>query len=360
MSYRDRNRLQQELLDLVTEGCGADQAARLRATLAPRLHRLLDAFLLESQPPRSTEATILLADLRGFTAITESYPPTLVVNLLNRYFAAMASVVAAHGGMVDKFMGDSVMALFGAPETAPDDLSRALSCAVRMQQVMAQLNHASELRGEPRLYAGIGLNTGQVTAGSFGSALYNEYTVIGDEVNLAARIEAYSLRGQILVSESVYRQASGLIETGQHNRVQVKGKQAPVTLYELTAVTGPDRLEVPRVEVRRSPRIQVDLPLVFREVRNKRILPRPHNGRVLDLGYHGMQVRLPLALEPLSELVMTLTPDLAGGTSSELYARVIRCQPRQDAYLGSLAFTTEDTPGNRAVKQYVDLSLWGR
>ena len=102
------------------------------------------------QPVVATQATILIADLRGFSALMESLPPTQMVDLLNRFFALMAGVIERHGGVIDKFMGDSVMALFGAPERRPDDLLRALHCAVEMQQAMVDMNRVNEARGEPR------------------------------------------------------------------------------------------------------------------------------------------------------------------------------------------------------------------
>ncbi|WP_242482122.1 adenylate/guanylate cyclase domain-containing protein [Thiocystis violacea] len=225
---------------------------------------------------------------------------------------------------------------------------------------MADLNRHSEARGEPRLYAGIALSFGEVMAGSFGSSLYHEYTVIGDPVNLAARIEAYTLRGQVLLSEQTFEAAKEHVEIGAVNEVLVKGKSTPVKLYELKAVTHPRLLAVPSIEIRKSPRILVDFPVVFRRVEDKRIQVERFVGKVNDLGYFGMSADLPMILPTYSEILMSLSPELGSDNPVEVYARVLRARRNRGGYRTNLQFTTIDTPGHKKVKQYVDFVLWGK
>lgn len=360
MQHKDRQLLFSGMVGVIEEIYGSASCCQLDALLRQKLTTKLDEFLLESQPVALTEATILIADLRGFTALMESLPSHLMVGLLNRFYGLMAQLIERHGGVIDKFMGDSVMALFGAPVRRADDLLRALACAVEMQQAMAEMNRHSEGRGEPSLYAGIGVSTGDVMAGSYGSRLYSEYTVIGDTVNLAARIEGYSLRGQVLISEASYLGARGHIEIGAVNDVMVKGKVKPVTLYELKAVSYPIPLAVPEIEIRKSPRIIVDFPVIFRKVESKKILSERFVGKVNDLGYYGLSADLPLILPPYSEILMSLTPELGVDHAVEVYARVLRASGEQGPYRTNLQFTTMDTPGHRKVKQYVDQMLWGQ
>jgi adenylate cyclase len=302
----------------------------------------------------------VLADIRGFTAITESLPVRTTIGLLNRYFSVMGRVIKHHGGVIDKFMGDSVMALFGAPQRRPDDLLRALACAVRMQHAMIELNEDSMARGEPRLFIGIAVNTGEVMAGSFGSRQHSEYTVIGDTVNTVARMEGFSLRGQILLSESSHAGAREHIEVGSVNEVQVKGKSKPVLLYDLQSVNYPHRLVVPQVEVRRSPRVRVDLPLVMQRVVDKCILPEPLPGRMLDLGYNGFLVELDSRLGRGAEVAADMSPLLHGEPAGHLYAKVVRSHSRAGRADTSFQFTNVDTPAHIQVKRYVDSLLWGR
>lgn len=319
----------------------------------------LENLSREARPIVGTRATILIADLRGFTALMEALPALQMVGLLNRFFSAMTEVVERHDGVIDKFMGDAVMALFGAPVRRKDDLLRALACAVEMQQTMATLNRESESHGDPRLYAGIAVSTGDVMAGSFGSDVYREYTVIGDPVNLAARIEAYTMRGQVLLSEASYREAAGQIQVGAVNDVMVKGKSSPVKLYELKSVSYPQPLVVPTIEIRKSPRILVDLPVVFRRVEDKRIQSERFIGKLNDLGYYGMSADLPLILPTYTEVIMSLTAEFGADNPVEVYARVLRSRRNKGSYRTNLQFTAIDTPGHRKVKQYVDRVLWG-
>ena len=247
-----------------------------------------------------------------------------------------------------------------AQRVRPDDLQRALACAVEMQHAMVKLNQISRGRGEPSLYAGIAVNTGRVMAGSFGSALHSEYTVIGDAVNLASRIEAFSLRGQVLLSETSYAAARQLIDVGRVNQVRVKGMAQPISLYELRSVNAPHRLVIPDVEIRKSPRISVKLDGIFRQIESKQIYSDHFVGHINDIGYYGMRADLPLGLAPCSEVVVNLGPDMGADASDEVYARVLRAEPKGRSFRTSLEFTAIDTPGHRQVKQYVDDQLWRR
>ncbi|WP_295577942.1 adenylate/guanylate cyclase domain-containing protein [uncultured Lamprocystis sp.] len=360
MQHQNRDQFLAEVERIAADACGRPVPEASSVLFRQRLNGMLDHFLLESQPITGVKATILLADIRGFTAMTERLPTRTVIDLLNRYFSEMGRVIKRHRGVIDKFMGDSVMALFGAPERQPDDLLRALACAVEMQQAMARINLESATRGEPSLFVGIAVNTGEVMAGSFGSRQHSEYTVIGDTVNTVARMEAFSLRGQVLLSESSHAGAREHIEVGAINAVQVKGKSDPVILYELHSVKHPQRLVVPRVEVRRSPRIRVDFPLVLNRMVNKHILPEPLAGRALDLGYNGFLIELGCCLGCGDEVAADLALPLHGEPVGRIYARVIRVERCAGRFQTSFQFTNLDTPAHLQVKQFVDKTLWGR
>jgi adenylate cyclase len=237
-----------------------------------------------SQEFLNREVTILLADLRGFTAIAASHPAGIVIQLLNPCLIKMSEIIFRHGGTIDKFMGDSIMVLFGAPVSGEDDVKRALACAVEMQMTMSTLNLAHKDQGMPELFMGIGINTGDVLAGTLGSERYSEYTVIGDEVNLASRIEAFSLRGQVLISQSTYERCKDFVETNAPMEIHVKGKPQPVSLREVVAIPSL-ALKVPRQEIRRSHRIEVKLPFRYHRIEHKIILPETRSGLIRDIGY---------------------------------------------------------------------------
>jgi len=307
-----------------------------------------------SDPVQQREVTVVLADLRGFTALTATQPAGVIIALLNRCLAVLSEVILRHGGTIDKFMGDSVMALFGAPQGRPDDVERALVCAVEMQLAMAVLNREGLQQGLPELYMGIGINTGQVIAGRFGSAAYSQYTVIGDEVNLASRIESFSLRGQVLVSEHTYQRCAHLVEASGPMEVHVKGKSEAVRVREVVAI--PSRgLHVPRAEVRRSHRVEVRLPCTLHELQHKVVLPHPMAAVIIDVGYHGLQIELDQPLEPFAELKLEFALLLVDFTVSDVYAKVVKCRPCEGRWRAGLEFTAIGVESSARLQTFVQL-----
>lgn len=306
---------------------------------------------------QSKHVTILLSDLRGFTAMAEKYSALEVIELLNRYFLRMSEVIQRHNGTIDKFMGDAIMVLFGAPESSETDLERGLACAIEMQIAMAEFNSETHLKDYPPLFMGIGINTGEVVAGQLGSYIHSEYTVIGDEVNLASRVEAHSLRGQILISENCYQKAKHFIEVGSKNTVRVKGKDDVVNLYELVATNKPERLVPPRSEIRKSPRVSLNSPLAFQCIEGKQVLEKEHQGRIIDLSYGGIFATSPVRLEAQQEIKISLSLSLMSHQNSAIYARVIRVNQFEDHWEINLEFTAIHHEAQAAIKDFVDQQI---
>ncbi len=179
------------------------------------------------------EVTVLFSDLRGFTALGEQRTPHELLALLNAYFTRMSAVVETHGGVVDKYIGDALMALYGAPLAHADDAARAVATALDMQRSLTALNAELARQNLPPLAMGVGVNTATVVAGNMGSSARLNYTVIGDGVNLAARLESLTKRygAAAIVSEASRRQAPGFVYR-ELDRVCVAGKRAPVTIHE--------------------------------------------------------------------------------------------------------------------------------
>jgi adenylate cyclase len=329
---------------------------RGEAQLRLNVSRAIDAATGSAQSVDSRRVTILLSDLRGFTQVAEKYTALQMVEVLNRYFERMSEIIIGHGGTIDKFMGDAIMALFGAPVQRPGegDIEAALACAIEMQQAMAAINAANQALGMAPLYMGIGINTGEVVAGHLGSALHSEYTVIGDQVNLASRVEAHSLRGQILLSENSYLLARDFIRIGDVNEVKVKGKKGAVRMYELLATHRPQELAAPKREVRNSPRVEVDMPISFQLLAGKSVLPQEHVGRVMDISYGGMYVNSPVALEPFGDIKITLSLTLLGSEATEIYAKVLRVAEVDGLWECRVEFTAIDAKAAGAIKEFVD------
>lgn len=177
--------------------------------------------------------TVLFADIRGFTSISEHAPPEKIVGLLNRYFSAMTDIIFAHGGTLDKYLGDGLMALFGAPTTTPEDASNALNAAVAMQRRILGINIELSQEGLAEIGVGIGLHTGEVTVGYIGSERRSEYTAIGDSVNTASRLESNAKGGQILVSDATAKAARSRYKLQPREPITVKNREQPVVLWEV-------------------------------------------------------------------------------------------------------------------------------
>ncbi|MBA2621311.1 MAG: FHA domain-containing protein [Acidobacteria bacterium] len=178
--------------------------------------------------------TVLFADIRGFTMFSENEKPETVVGVLNRYFSLMSEIIFAHGGTLDKYIGDGLMALFGAPKATQEDARNAVKTAVAMQKRIATLNEEFESEGSRRIEIGVGLHTGEATVGYIGSERRSEYTAIGDTVNLASRLESNASGGQILISDATAKAAGSDIFTfSARESLNVKNRLQTVSLFEV-------------------------------------------------------------------------------------------------------------------------------
>lgn len=191
---------------------------------------------------RRQELTVVFCDIRGFTAYSENKAPEEVVSRLNEYLTAMTQVIFRHGGMLDKYLGDGLMAIFGAPVYYPDHVRRAVQSAVEIQEVIEKLNHQWAEKNEPPLKIGVGINSGSVLVGNVGSPDRMDYTVIGEDVNLASRVEGLTktFNTLIVISERSIRMLEGEKdlpwELQYLGHAEVKGFTLPVGVY--TAVAG--------------------------------------------------------------------------------------------------------------------------
>ncbi len=179
------------------------------------------------------EVTILMADIRGFTSICEKLAPNRVVKLLNIYLGAMSDIIIEHLGTIDEFIGDAILAIYGAPTSREDDAVRALKCALAMQEAISEINRTNLAEQLPEISIGIAVNTGTVIAGNIGSERRSKYGVVGHAVNLTARIEDYCQSGEILISESTLAAVEQPLNIGRSERVTAKGINQPVAIYEL-------------------------------------------------------------------------------------------------------------------------------
>src|SRR5262249_34365158 len=237
------------------------------------------------------KVTMMMADLRGFTSLSERLVPERVVVILNRYLSAMVKIIKQYQGTIDEFIGDAIFVLFGAPIWQEDDGQRAVACAVQMQLAMARLNEQNREDGLPEVEMGIGVHTGQVVVGNIGSPERTKYGVVGSHVNLTSRIQSFTTGGQILISETTRREVGPILKIGKQMDVEAKGIEYPVTLCEVLGIEGPHRLNLPETE-EELVLLAKEIPFRYAIVEGDRLSGEMLKGRLTKLSHTGAEACL--------------------------------------------------------------------
>jgi adenylate cyclase len=207
---------------------------RFQRLLSPAIAELVvSGEVAVEKGGQARDTTVFFSDIRGFTAMSETRTAQQIVDMLNEYFEQMVEIIFKHEGTLDKFVGDEIMAIFGAPVSHPDDAYRAVKVACEQTLALEEWNRVRVAEGEPAIHIGIGINTGSVVAGYLGSSKALEYTVIGDVVNTASRLCSVATAGDILISKSTYELVKDYFETQELSPAQVKGKANALQVYKV-------------------------------------------------------------------------------------------------------------------------------
>jgi adenylate cyclase len=188
----------------------------------------------------TVEASVLFVDIRGFTALSENKTPEMIVDLLNDYLTRVTDSVIKHGGHVNKFVGDEAMAVFGAPAANPSHAQAAIRAALEIQDEIAELNRQKKMNGM-KIGVGVGINSGEMLSGNLGSQRRMEYTVIGDNVNIASRLTKVAKAGEILISQKTFDaigEKKSELRFEARGKAPVKGRQAHVIVFSVTRSKG--------------------------------------------------------------------------------------------------------------------------
>ena len=281
--------------------------------------------------------TIMMTDLRGFTALCERLDPEDVLTMINYYLSEMTPIIGKYQGTIDEFIGDAILAIFGAPISRVDDAARAVACAVEMQNAMVVVNRKNREKGLPEVEQGIGLHTGETIVGNIGSELRSKYGVVGKNVNFTARVESYTVGGQIFISENTIAQAGSIVKVSSSMEVRPKGIKDPVTIYEVGGIGGSFDLRIPEkaaVELR-PPTVPVIVHITALE--GKHAGGDSVRGEIVKLvGKHG-EFKSSLSVAPLDNLKMSLLDQDETVISAELYGKVMSVV---DAHVFRLTFTS--------------------
>src|SRR3569833_1097906 len=218
-----------------------EQEAQTRAQIS----RLIPASVVEQvikgeltieKGGRLSEVTMLFSDIRGFTTMSDGRPAQEIVNTLNEYFEVMVDILFKYSGTLDKFVGDEIIGLFGAPIAIEDAPCKAVACALAMLQGLEVYNRPRAAENQSPLRIGIGINTGNVITGSIGSTRALQYTAIGDAMNVASRLVNVAASGEIIVSESTYKAVAGRVEAQALPPVEVKGRAEELKVFRVTGL----------------------------------------------------------------------------------------------------------------------------
>jgi class 3 adenylate cyclase len=287
------------------------------------------------------DVTILMSDLRGYTRLAEAGDPTVVVQLLNGYLGRMTDIIIEHGGTIDEFLGDAILAIFGAPLPHADHVERAAACAIAMQGAMEELNRHHAARGLPRLEMGIGLNTGEAVVGNIGSEKRAKYGVVGNAINLAARVQACTVGGQVLLSSATYQRIRESAEVGPPLPVEVKGIREPVLLYELRALGGRWTRRLPEAAEGEA-EVSAAFPLLAWVIDGTTIRPDHVAGEVTRLGPRRLEARLEGKLAPLANVRLRLHYPALAQDSADVYGKVLASDEQAGTWIARIALTSVD------------------
>jgi class 3 adenylate cyclase len=266
--------------------------------------------------------TILMTDLRGFTALAERLPPEEVIALLNSYFEVMIEVCMRRGGTINELIGDALLVTFGAPKPMADHCAAAVACAIEMQNAMQDVNAGNLRRRRPELSMGIGVNTAEVIVGNLGSEKRSSFSVVGSGVNMTSRIESFAVGGEILASQSVVDEIGGLLRIDDRREVRPKGATTPITIYKVGGIAGSYgvALESSDAELVRPAR---QLAVRYVSLSGELVDGDCQEATVLRVSRTGMELAVGPAVGILEDIRLNLMRGSAQLTSLDVYAKVV-------------------------------------
>ncbi len=277
------------------------------------------------------EVTFLVSDLRGFTALTSRLTPHEVIEIMNRYFEYMVEIIARYRGTVSEFMGDGILAFFGAPLYADDDPERAVACAVEMQNALVAVNAEQRQFKQPELEMGIGINTGEVVVGNIGSEKRASYGAVGTPINAAYRIESFTVGGQILISPTTHERVQSDLTIIGTTEVKFKGLDQAVCLYDVGGIGDPYQVFLPEKKEVPLKRLESPLAIECFLLEGKTVSDTAISGHITHLGDNMAQGSLGEKVAAYANLRIELTDQNFAG-STELYAKVL---PQDDSDTGA-------------------------
>jgi class 3 adenylate cyclase/CheY-like chemotaxis protein len=284
------------------------------------------------------KVTMLMADLRGFSAIAERLSPEQVVRVVNNFLGTMTEVVLSQDGTIDEFIGDSILSFFGAPVEREDDARRAVECALRMQRAMAQVNRANLEDRLPAVEMGMAIHSGEVVVGNIGCFKRAKYGAVGTQINLLGRIEGCTVGGQILVSEATLLESGPGTLLGDSMMVRAKGFPEPVRVFEVVGLSGRPELSLERPEEACVP-LKHPIPVLLTLLEGKQVGPVRQGAEITALSQRSAELRTAVPLEVLSNVKLNVLGADGLEVPCDVYAKA-RPAPSGSPTVGRVRFTS--------------------
>jgi len=297
-------------------------------------------------------ATIMMSDLRGFTSLSETRDPEDMVRLLNRYLERMSKVIMEYDGMIDEFIGDAILTVFGVPDEHDDDPLRAVACALAMQNALIELNNELMREGYPALEMGIGINTGSVIVGNIGSEIRTKYGIVGTSVNIASRIESNTIGGQVLIGEATYLLVKELVTSDPAQTVMMKGLKKPLVIYPVTAIGPPYDVKL-GFQAASKNGIEISLPFHCWKVEDKKIASESMLGETITLNDNEITASIEPHLEPLTDIKLIFDFCMDAHCFDDIYAKVLSSEEQKDKIINLLRITSINQKDRDILKKWI-------
>ncbi len=301
---------------------------------------------------RRETVTILMSDLRGFTNLSETRDPEEMVQLVNHYLEHMSKVISDYDGMIDEFIGDAILAVFGVPEKRGDDPARAVACGLAMQNALVELNEEIIHEGYPPLEMGIGINTGTVIVGNIGSEVRVKYGIVGTPVNTAARIESNTVGGQVLIGESTYPLVKELVTADSPQTVMMKGLGKPLVHYPVTAIGPPyDVKLIFRTDSENG--VEISLPFHCWKVEDKKVTSESMSGETMFLNENLIIASVKPPLDPLTNIKLIIHFCVDAHCFEDMYAKVVSVREHKGQTVNHLKITSINPKDRDILKKWM-------
>ena len=306
---------------------GLKERERIKDTFGRYLTQEVVKRLLESKDGLKLggeirEISIMMSDLRGFTALSSSMSPEQIIKFLNRYLGKMVEIILDHRGIIDEIIGDGILAFFGAPENLDNHPELAVACALKMQLAMEEINAQNEADGLPHLEMGIAVNTGEVVVGNIGSEKRAKYGAVGAQVNFTGRVEAFTVGGQVLISRNTYQGLSDKLKIDKVLQVGMKGVPGKVELYDVRGIRGDYEAHLERMDESLI-RLTSGIPVRFFGMDQKILESTGRPAMISDASLKSARLACQDEITQWDDLRIVIAGTDAGAKDAEIYGKVI-------------------------------------